>query len=134
MRMTRWPTPPVRGDFGFPIGAAAGVLVTVALVVDGGTHHPALSTVAFAVAIAVLSVLTTPAAVLGTAVLCWFLEAGFVLGRQGEVRITAATDRAALILIVTAVVVSTVVTAIRVTRAWRTPIGSGGPNGTVADR
>jgi hypothetical protein len=113
MRMTRWPYPPVSGGFGFPIGAAAGVAVTIAMVTDGGTHHPGWSVFAFAVAVAVVSALTTPAAALGTAVVCWFLLAGFVLGRYGDVRLTATTGQDLVVLAGTAVGVLGVTTAIR---------------------
>ncbi|HEY0805454.1 MAG TPA: hypothetical protein VGD84_10325, partial [Pseudonocardiaceae bacterium] len=90
--------PPLSGGFGFPAGAAAGVLVTIAVIVAGGTQHVAWSAGAYAVAVAAVAAVTTLPAALGTAMVCWFLLAGFVIGRRGDVPITAATGWDLLIL------------------------------------
>jgi len=116
MHPTRRPALPLSGGFGFPLGALVGVLVTTAVDVNGGTHHLVWSVIAYAAAIVVLSALTTPAATLGTAVLCWFLLAGFVVGRQGDVRITAGTGEDLVVLILTALVA---VAVVQVTRRLR---------------
>ncbi|HEX3650593.1 MAG TPA: hypothetical protein VHV49_19370 [Pseudonocardiaceae bacterium] len=107
----------VPGSFGFPLGAALAVLVTIALVGDGGTGHPGWAVTALAASVAVLSVLTTPAAVLGTAALSWFLLEGFVVGREGQITLTAASMRAAAALLLTALACIVVTTAIRVLAA-----------------
>jgi hypothetical protein len=118
MSMTRWPTPPVPGDFGFPIGVVAGVVVTIAVVTNGGAHHPLWSVIALAVTVAAVCAVTTPGAGLATAVVCWLLHASFVVGRHGQVSVTAATGQAAVVLVATAVTVVAATAALRVLRAW----------------
>jgi len=106
--MNRYPArhrpPLLSGGFGFPVGAAIGALVTIALDVNGGTHHLVWALIAYAVAIVFVSGLTTSAAALGTAVVCWFLLAGFVVGREGDVPITALTVWDLVVLMLTALV------------------------------
>lgn len=104
--------PPLSGGFGFPAGAAVGVLVTIAVVVAGGTQHLVWSVGAYAVAVAAVAAVTTLPAALGTAVLCWFLLAGFVIGRRGAVSITVATGWDLLILALVALIVAAVVRAL----------------------
>jgi hypothetical protein len=108
----------VPGSFGFPLGAALAALVTVALVVDGARTHPAWAQLALAATVAALATLTTPAAVLGTAVLGWFLLEGFVVGRDGQIALTAGALRAALVLVLTAVACVVITTAIRTLAAY----------------
>jgi hypothetical protein len=103
------------GGFGFPVGAAIGVIVTIAVVAGGGTRHAVWAAGAYAIAVAVVAALTTVPAALGTALLCWFLLAGFVVGRHGDVPITAVTGWDLVVLAGVAVVVS----AVRVARGRR---------------
>ncbi|HEY1573770.1 MAG TPA: hypothetical protein VGG05_20680 [Pseudonocardiaceae bacterium] len=103
----------VPGAFGFPLGAALAVLVTIALAVDHGTAHPAWAMIASAATVVVLSVLTTPVAVLGTAVLSWFLLEGFVVGREGQVAPNLGSLRAAGVLVLTALACVALTTTVR---------------------
>lgn len=103
----------VPGSFGFPLGAALAVLVTIALVVDRLSAHSAWAVIALAVTVAGLSALTTPAAVLGTAVLSWFLLEGFVVGREGQVSLTVGSLRAAGVLVLTALACGALTTTVR---------------------
>jgi hypothetical protein len=105
--------PPVPGGFGFPLGAALGVLVTIVTVGMDATGHPVLAVLPLAVSVAALAVLTTPAATLGAAVLYWFLVAGFVDGREGQVSLDATSMRAAALLALTAVACVAVMAAVR---------------------
>lgn len=105
--------PPVPGGFGFPLGAALGVLVTIVTVGMGATGHPVLAVLPLAVSVAALAVLTTPVATLGAAVLYWFLVAGFVVGREGQVSVDGTSMRAAALLALTAVAGVAVLAAVR---------------------
>jgi hypothetical protein len=93
----------VPGVFGFPLGASAGTLVTIAAVVAGATGHAGAATIALAVCVVAVATVTTPAATLGTAAVCWLLQAGFVVGREGAVSVTAVSGREAAVLAVAAV-------------------------------
>jgi lysylphosphatidylglycerol synthetase-like protein (DUF2156 family) len=105
--------PPVPGGFGFPLGAALGVLVTIVTVAVGATGHPDLAVLPLAVSVAALAVLTTPAATVGASVLYWFLVAGFVIGREGQVSLDSTSMFAAAVLVLTAVACVTVTVAVR---------------------
>jgi hypothetical protein len=107
---------PVPGGFGFPLGVALGVLVTFAAVATGATGHPERAVVGLAVAVALTATVTTAAATLGTALICWLLLAGFVTGREGQLGLTAQSGRAAVALAVTAIGCVVVVAAAR--RLW----------------
>ncbi len=104
---------PVRGGFGLPLGVALGIVVTFAAVAAGATGHPERAVIGLAVAVALTAGLTTVAATLGTAVICWFLLAGFVVGREGQVSFAAQSDRAAAVLAGTAIGCAAVVALIR---------------------
>jgi hypothetical protein len=109
----------VPGGFGFPLGAAAGVLLTLTTVAAGATGHPQWSVAALAVVVTGAAVVTTPGATAGTAVVCWCLVSGFVVGRQGDLTFSGASLLAAAVLGATAVGAVAVVTAVRVARRWR---------------
>lgn len=111
--------PLVPGGFGFPLGAATGVLVTLATVAAGAVGHPLLAVVALAVSIAGAAAVTTPVATLGTAVVCWFLVSGFVVGREGDLTFSAQSVLAAAVLAGTAVVAVAVAATIRAVSRWR---------------
>jgi hypothetical protein len=110
-------TAPVPGAFGFPLGAAAATLVTIAAVAAGATDHPAAAMIALAVCVAAVAVVTTPAATLGTAAVCWLLQAGFVVGREGAVSVTTRSGREAAVLAAVAVGAIAVTGAVRLLRS-----------------
>jgi hypothetical protein len=115
--------PPVPGGFGFPLGAALGVLVTIVAVAMGATGHPDLAILPLAVLVAALAVLTTPGATLGASVLYWFLVAGFVVGREGQVSFSATSMEAAAVLVFAAVACVAVMVAVRwVLAGHRAPV------------
>jgi hypothetical protein len=98
MRRTRLPTPPVTGWAGYPIGFVAATAVTIVTVATHATENPLWSVAALAAtAAAVAAVTTMPAAVAVTAV-CWAMHAGFVLGRHGDLALTAQSVDAATVL------------------------------------
>lgn len=99
--------------FGFPLGLVVGILVTAAAIAAGATSHPAESLIALTVAVAVVSAITTAGAALGTALVCWALDSGFVLGRQGDLVFTGAALQAAAVLVLTAVAVAVLFRLVR---------------------
>ncbi|WP_236792720.1 hypothetical protein [Amycolatopsis sp. GM8] len=98
MRTSRWPAPPVLGGYGLPLGFVAGIVVTLVAVAAGVTAHPDWSVAVLTVTVAGVAAVTTPAAALGTVVICWCLHDGFVLGRHGNLVFTPASGLAAVIL------------------------------------
>lgn len=111
--MVRIDPRPVSGEFGFPLGGALAVVVTFVAVAAGATHHVGWAVVALAGTIAIMAAITTAVATFGTAVVSWFLVAGFVIGRAGQVSVTPAAGRAALVLLLTAVGACGVAGAVR---------------------
>ena len=109
----RWPSPPVPGTFGFPVGFASGIVATILMVAGGATRHPMWSVIALAAVVAGVSAVSTLAASASTAAVCWCLHDGFVLGRQGALISTAASGQAAVVLALTAVVVLAVAAMVR---------------------
>ena len=90
--------PPVPAGFGFPLGVALGTAAMVLSVAAGATSVPIISLVAMVVVVDAVAMVTTVRATLATAVVCWALHAGFVLGRRGELVFTAQSGHAALVL------------------------------------
>lgn len=107
---------PITGNFGFPIGVALAVVVTFVTVAAGATHHPDWAVIALAATIAVVSVITTPSATIGTAAVSWFLVAGFVIGREGQISVSPAAEHALLVLALTGLASCAVMSAVRWTR------------------
>jgi hypothetical protein len=118
MRKSRWPAPPVSGGFGFPLGFAAGIVATTVAVAAGAAGHPGWSVAALAAAVAAVSAVTTLPAAVGTAAVCWFLHDGFVLGRHGDLVFTTASARAAVILVLAALVAVLLAGLARAMRSW----------------
>ena len=87
------------GGFGFPLGCVLGVVVTILSAAFGATGHPGISVFAMVLVIDAVAVLSTARATLGTIAVCWCLHAGFILGRRGELALTAQSGRDALILV-----------------------------------
>jgi len=109
----------VPGRFGFALGFATGVPVTILAVAAGATSHPVWALITLTVAVAAVSAVTTLGAALGTAAVCWSLHSGFVLGRRGDLVFTAGSLRAAVVLVLTAGTFVVVASAVRAGLAWR---------------
>jgi hypothetical protein len=86
------------GGFGLPLGFVLGIAATVLAVAAGATNHPVLSVIVLVAVVDSLAMVTTVAATMATAALCWCLHAGFVLGRHGELVFTAQSRHDALVL------------------------------------
>ncbi|MFG1645857.1 hypothetical protein ACGFMK_36735 [Amycolatopsis sp. NPDC049252] len=84
------------GGFGFPFGCAAAVAAVLAAHVAGPSPWYALVTLGLVVL--ATARWTTFRAALGVLVVAWALDAGFVLGRFGELTFDAASAWSALIL------------------------------------
>lgn len=113
--------PPLSGAFGFPLGFVAGIAAVSIAVVAGATGSPGVSVALLAAAVTGVAVVSTPAAALGTALLCWCLHDGFVLGRRGELVLTSLSGQAAVVLLSTAVIVALITAAARLllnSTAW----------------
>lgn len=110
------PAAPVPGGFGFPLGFIAGIVATLLAVATGAAGHPAWSLGLLALTVAAVAAVTSPAGALGTAVACWCLHDGFVLGRHGTLVLVPASAVAAAVLVPAALVVDTIATAVRVVR------------------
>jgi hypothetical protein len=106
----------VSGGFGFPLGFATGTFVMVVAVAAGAAGHPGWSVAALAVAVAAVSAVTTFPAAVATAVVCWFLHDGFVLGRHGDLVFTTASEASAAILVAVAVAAWAMATLARIER------------------
>lgn len=113
VRAPVFPTQPLSGGFGFPLGFGVGIVVTAAAIAAGATSHPVGSLIALTVAVAGVSAITTPGAALGTAVVCWSLDSGFVLGRHGDLVFTGAAWQAAVALVLAAVAVAVLAQVVR---------------------
>ena len=88
---------PVPGGLAFPAGTALAVAVTFLVVADGATSQPVISVVGLVAVVDLVAVLSTAPATLATAVVCWCLHAGFVLGRFGELTFSRQSGHDALV-------------------------------------
>jgi hypothetical protein len=88
----------VPGGFGFSLGFVAGIGVTLIAVAAGAAGHPLGAVVALMVAVAAVSAATTFFAAAGTALVCWCLADGFVIGRHGDLVFTSASLFSAVVL------------------------------------
>jgi hypothetical protein len=109
----------VSGGFGFALGFLVGIIVTMVAVAAGATGHPIWSVAALAVAVAGVSAVTTPLAAIGSAVVCWALHDGFVLGRHGDLVATVGSLSSAIVLMLSATITVVVAAAVRVGRDRR---------------
>lgn len=124
MRKSRWPAPPVPGGFGFALGFLAGIVATTVVVAAGATGHPGWSVAALAVAVAGVSGVTTPSAAIATAMVCWCLHDGFVLGRYGDLVFTAGSAGSAVVLLSAAVIALVAASAVRTARDRRVMVAN----------
>lgn len=104
---------PVNGRLGYPLGFAAAIVVTIVAVAAHGTGHPEWVLAALTATVAAVATVTTFPAALATAAVAWALQAGFVLGRLGDLVFTVASLAAAVALLTAALVAYTAATAVR---------------------
>ncbi|MEV6238635.1 hypothetical protein [Lentzea sp. NPDC051838] len=83
---------------GFPLGAVLACATTFLVVVSGAASQPVLSVLALAAVIGFIAVTSTISATLATAAVAWCLHAGFVLGRLGDLELSARSAHDALVL------------------------------------
>ena len=119
MRVQSWRHPVLEWGFAFPLGFALGIVGTALSVSVGATGWPVVSVVVLVVVTDVVAVVSTAWPTLATAVVCWCLHSGFVLGRAGELAFSAQSWHDALVLMVNAVVASVVVATIRAALSYR---------------
>jgi hypothetical protein len=105
------------GGFGFPLGFVLAVAATALVVALGAPSRPILSVVAMVAVVDFVAMLTTIGATLATAVVCWCLHAGFVLGRQGELAFTPQSRGDAVVLVLCALTGFALASTIRAARA-----------------
>ena len=120
--MLRTPEPPVIGQVGYPLGFAAAVVVSVVAVAAHATGHPLWSVGALTVTAAMTAAVTTLPATLATAGVCWMLHAGFVLGRRGELELSAESAADAALLTAATVLSYGTAVAVRIGRQRRAEI------------
>jgi hypothetical protein len=68
------------------------------VVATGASSQPVLSVIAMVAVVNVIAVISTWRAALGTAVVCWFLHDGFVLGRHGDLALVGQAGHDALVI------------------------------------
>jgi hypothetical protein len=100
MTSTAFPSPPKAGEgFGFPLGFCGAVAAALAAVAAGATGHHAYSLLALAAVVAVVAAKASLRAAFGTAAVAWGLQAGFVIGRAGQVVFDAESARDAAVFL-----------------------------------
>ncbi|MCP3805077.1 hypothetical protein NLX83_38010 [Allokutzneria sp. A3M-2-11 16] len=112
----RIPAPVLPGAFAFPAGVVAGVGATALLVASGATGQPVLSLLAMVAVVDTVAMMSTVRATAATAVVCWALHAGFVLGHHGELAFTARAGTDAIALVLCAVTALAFAAALRLAR------------------
>jgi hypothetical protein len=75
-----------------------GIAATMLVVATGATSQPVLSVIAMVAVVNLIALISTWWAALGTAVVCWFLHDGFVLGRHGDLALTGQAGHDALVI------------------------------------
>ncbi|MGW4213806.1 hypothetical protein ACWEIJ_37885 [Lentzea sp. NPDC004789] len=101
------------GGFGFPLGVVLGIAATVLVVATGATGQPVLSVIAMVAVVNLIALISTWRAALGTAVVCWFLHDGFVLGRHGDLALVGQAGHDALVIGLDALAVLLLVSTFR---------------------
>jgi uncharacterized membrane protein len=109
--------PPLHGWLGYPVGFVAAIVVMTAAVAAHGTDHPLWTLTVLAGTEAVIAALATLRAGVASAAFCWAVYAGFVVGRGGELALTGASLRAAVVLVAVTVAAFAAATAARLVHA-----------------
>jgi hypothetical protein len=112
----RLSTPPLPGGFGFPLGFVTTIIVTFAAVAAGATTRPVWSLAALVGTTGSVACVSTLGAAVATATVAWALQAGFVLGRHGDLALTQVATRDAIAFLTAALFAFIVATAIRAIR------------------
>jgi hypothetical protein len=99
----------------------------------GAAEHHLYSLAALAVVLAAISAVTTTGAALGSAVIAWALQDGFVLGREGQLVFSAEAASTAAVLVVIALISVGSGTAVRTVRFQRRHQGGVGRARTVSE-
>jgi hypothetical protein len=95
----KWPRIP--GPLGSAAGFAAGIIATLIASLAGATTNHEIGLFALALAIAVVSTITTVLGALATCAQCWLLYGGFIVGRSGSLVLDeAAVETAGLFVVV----------------------------------
>jgi hypothetical protein len=124
---------PVSSGFGFPLGFAGSVVGTAGAIGAGAAGHHLYSLAALALALAAVSAVTTTGAALGSAVIAWALQDGFVLGREGQLVFSGEAGRTAVVLVAIALISVGLGTAVRTFRFQRRHLGGVGRGLTGSD-
>ncbi|MFJ7215819.1 hypothetical protein [Amycolatopsis sp. NPDC098790] len=86
------------GGFGFPFGCVAAVVAVVLADLAGATRDPWYALVTLGPVVLLTAFWSSVTAAIGVAAVAWALDAGFVLGRAGELRFDAASALAGGVL------------------------------------
>lgn len=90
---TSWPRIP--GPLGSAAGFAAGIAATVVASIAGAIDHHEIGLFALALAVAIVSAVTTVLGALATGAQCWLLYASFIVGRSGSLVLDESAAEAA---------------------------------------
>ena len=102
---------------------AGSAAVTAAVVLAGGTRHPAAALTAYGLLAAVVAAHTRPTAAAGVAPIAWMFDNGFIIGRHASLSWhgTADVRRLAILL---AVAAAAAMLGSRIRVAHRRPVPS----------
>jgi hypothetical protein len=108
--------------FGYPLGFVGAVAATVISVAAGAAGHHVYAAVALTLVVAGVAATTSLRAALGTAVVAWGLQAGFVIGRIGRLVFDAESARDAVVFTAAGLLVGGVAAALHTARAHTAPL------------
>ena len=80
------------------MGVVLGIAATTLVVAVGANSQPVLSVIAMVAVVNLIALISTWRAALATAVVCWFLHDGFVLGRHGDLALIGQAGHDALVI------------------------------------
>ncbi|RKT69274.1 hypothetical protein DFJ66_2478 [Saccharothrix variisporea] len=106
----------MHGPAGYALGFTAAVFAGLLAVAAGATNHPILSLIAMVAVVDLIAMLSTVPAMLATAIVCWLLHAGFVLGRRGDLVFDDDSRDFGLTLLAAGLCSAAVATALRGSR------------------
>ncbi|MBM7860685.1 hypothetical protein [Lentzea nigeriaca] len=110
------------------MGVLLGIAATALAVATGATGHPVLSVIAMVAVVNVIALISTWRAALATAVVCWLLHDGFVLGRYGELALVGQAGHDALVIGLDALGVVVLVSTLRAALAPMLHLREGDPS------
>jgi hypothetical protein len=115
-------SPKSGAGFGYPLGFVAAVAATVVSVAAGAAGHHGYAVVALTLVVAGVAATTSLRAALGTAVVAWGLQAGFVIGRTGGIVFDAESARDAVVFTAAGLLVGGAAAALHAARAHTAPL------------